>query len=147
MSSMKFFRNSVLLSEAFRSLQYSLRMGRGEKSGLGGLDRAEGLRLPNRPAWPSAEKPGPQLGTVYSCWLGPCVPCRLPRLGVVGRADTRRMVHFLQSGRFSLLGIAPQSLPPLLCSWTEMAHRGGPRKGLMAGSSPCTLKYLRAPGA
>ena len=36
MSSMKFFRNSVLLSEAFRSLQYSLGVGRGKKSGLGG---------------------------------------------------------------------------------------------------------------
>lgn len=34
MSSMKFFRNSVLLSEAFRSLQYSLGVG-GKKSGLG----------------------------------------------------------------------------------------------------------------
>lgn len=66
MSSMKFFRNSVLLSEAFRSLQYSLGVGRGKKSGLGGLDRAVGLRLPNRPAWPLAEKPGPQRGHGYS---------------------------------------------------------------------------------
>lgn len=45
-SSMKFFRNSVLLSEAFRSLQYSLGMGGGEKSGLGGLDRAERRGFP-----------------------------------------------------------------------------------------------------
>lgn len=43
MSSMKFFRNSVLLSEAFRSLQYSLGVGRGKKSGLGGA--AEGNRV------------------------------------------------------------------------------------------------------
>lgn len=47
MSSMKFFRNSVLLSEAFKSLQYSLGVGRGKKSGLGELRRAEGSRLPD----------------------------------------------------------------------------------------------------
>lgn len=36
-SSMKFFRNSVLLSEAFRSLQYSLGGGVGaRRMGLGG---------------------------------------------------------------------------------------------------------------
>lgn len=62
MSSMKFFRNSVLLSEAFSSLQYSLGVGRSKKSGLGGMHRAIGLRLPNRPAWPFAEKPRPQGG-------------------------------------------------------------------------------------
>ena len=43
MSSMKFFRNSVLLSEAFRSLQYSLGVGRGKKSGLWGA--VEGNRV------------------------------------------------------------------------------------------------------
>lgn len=47
MSSMKFFRNSVLLSEAFKSLQYSLGVGRGKKSGLGDLRRAGGSRLPD----------------------------------------------------------------------------------------------------
>lgn len=36
MSSMKFFRNSVLLSEAFRSLQYSLGWGGVRRAGLGG---------------------------------------------------------------------------------------------------------------
>lgn len=66
MSSMKFFRNSVLLSEAFRSLQYSLGVRRGKKSGLGELDREVGWRLPNRPAWPFAEKPRPQGGTGVS---------------------------------------------------------------------------------
>lgn len=44
MSSMKFFRNSVLLSEAFRSLQYSLRVGRGKKSGLGGAAQGRGIQ-------------------------------------------------------------------------------------------------------
>lgn len=43
-SSMKFFRNSVLLSEAFKSLQYSLRVGRGKKSGLGGAAQGRGLQ-------------------------------------------------------------------------------------------------------
>lgn len=36
----------MLLSEAFRSLQYSLGVGGGEKSGLGGLDRAERRGFP-----------------------------------------------------------------------------------------------------
>jgi hypothetical protein len=44
MSSMKFFRNSVLLSEAFRSLQYSLGWGGGKKSGLGGAGQDRGLK-------------------------------------------------------------------------------------------------------
>lgn len=69
MSSMKFFRNSVLLSEAFRSLQYSLGVGRGKKSRLGGLDRAVVLRLPHRPAWLLAEKPGPQAGACVFLWV------------------------------------------------------------------------------
>lgn len=71
MSSMKFFRKSVLLSEAFRSLQYSLGVRRGKKSGLGGLDRAVGLRFPNRPAWRLTEKPEPSAGGVYSYKLQP----------------------------------------------------------------------------
>ena len=66
MSSMKFFRNSVLLSEAFRSLQYSLGVGRGKKNGLGGLDRATGLRLPNRPPGYLLRSPGHREGRVYS---------------------------------------------------------------------------------
>ena len=129
MSSMKFFRNSVLLSEAFRSLQYSLGVGRGKKSGLGGLDRAVGLRFLNRPAWPLAEKPAPLAGGVYSY--------RLPPLNR-GRADTRVMVCFLQSGRFSLQGIAldpdgtpgmPQEMPHgwpvhLYAVVFPWAHRG-----------------------
>lgn len=56
MSSMKFFRNSVLLSEAFKSLQYSLGVGRGKKSGLGDLHGAEGSRLPDPVAWTLGEK-------------------------------------------------------------------------------------------
>lgn len=48
MSSMKFFRNSVLLSEAFKSLQYSLGVGEGQEEQAweailgGGLSRLPG---------------------------------------------------------------------------------------------------------
>lgn len=74
MSSMKFFRNSVLLSEAFRSLQYSLGVGRGKKSGIWGLNRAVGSRLPNKPIWPFSEKPRPQGGTRALTGCGSYMP-------------------------------------------------------------------------
>lgn len=126
MSSMKFFRNSVLLSEAFRSLQYSLGVGRGKKSGLGGLDRAVGLRLPHSLPGHWLRSPGLSRGCCIPTGYSHYMPGRLPCLSR-GRADTRGMVRFLQPGRFSRLAIGP------LCSWTQMARLGGPRKGLMAG--------------
>lgn len=62
------------------------------------------------------------------------MPGRLPGL-TRGRDD--RMVCFLQPGRFSILGMALQSLPPLLCIWTQMEHLGGP---------PGRLAHLSAVG-
>ena len=34
----------------------------------------------------------------------------------------------LYPSRFSFLGVALQSLPPLQCSWSHTVHLGGPRK-------------------
>lgn len=70
------------------------------------------------------------------------MPGRLPRLNR-GRADTRMMVCFLQPGCFSPLGIALQGLPRLLCSWTHMAHLGGPRQCVTSGWSACMLSCSR----
>lgn len=120
MSSMKFFRNSVLLSEAFRSLQYSLGAEGGQEEWAWGAGRGRGSRLPSRSSRSFAGQPG--------LWVGRCVltgcsrsgPGGLPGLRG-GRAD-RMGVYFLHPGRFSLLDMALQSLPPLLRIWTRMEH-------------------------
>lgn len=88
-SSMKFFRNSVLLSEAFRSLQYSLGMGGGgKKSGLGGLDRAEGRGFPTGLPGYLLRSPGLREGRIILTGYSHSAPCRLPGLSR-GRADRR----------------------------------------------------------
>lgn len=51
------------------------------------------------------------------------------------------MVCFLHPNRFSLLGLALQSFPPRLCSWSQMVHLEGPRNCLMASSSMCVLQH------
>lgn len=52
----------MLLSEAFRSLQYSLGVGWGQEEWAWGAGLGRVSRLPNKCAWPFAETPKPQGG-------------------------------------------------------------------------------------